>query len=156
MKHEGENPNVAEIVALLQAGKVLIVNARRRNGLILYKDYHAEFAGPGSAVGGVFDLNCRQVLPVGNFSLLEPESQEERQKAYLIRRQWIRFTKQVTEDPEPLQRAQKILTQFEAFFEAQTVAQMPDEAFAMLVGVLPQTIGMVRRASSDLEGVRGH
>jgi hypothetical protein len=156
MKHENELPNGSEILAALHSGKLLVVNARRRNGLILYKEYHAEFAGPGAAVGGSFDMTCHRVLPVGNFSLTEPESEEERQKAYLIRRQWIRFTKQVTEDPEPMQRAQKILTQFEAFFDDQAIAQMPDEAFALLVGVLPQTVHLVRHASGELEGKGAH
>ena len=154
MKHETECPNGSEILADLHSGKLLVVNARRRNGLILYKDYHAEFAGPGAAVGGSFDMTCQRVLPVGNFSLTEPESEAERQKAYLIRRQWIRFTKQVTDEPQPTQRAQKILTQFEAFFDAQTVSQMPDEAFARLVGVLPQTVHMVRRTGAESDGGR--
>lgn len=154
MPPETEHPNGSDILTQLQSGKLMIVNARKRNGLILYKEFHAEFAGPGSAVGGSFDISCQRVLPVGNFSLLEPESDEDRQKAYLIRRQWIRFTKQVTEEPQPTQRAQKILTQFEAFFDAQTVSQMPDEAFARLVGVLPQTVHMVRRTGLDSDAAR--
>lgn len=151
MKHEDDYLTGAEILAQLHSGKLLVVNRLRKNGLILYKGYHAEFAGPGAAVGGLFDKTCQRVLPVGKFSLIEAESHEERQKAYLIRRQWIRLTKQLTEDPEALQRAHKILTQFEAFFDAQTVAQMPDEAFALLVGVLPQTIGIARRAEGEVE-----
>ena len=154
MPAEIEHTNGSDILTELQSGKLMIVNARKRNGLILYKDFHAEFAGPGSAVGGSFDLGCQRVLPVGNFSLLKPESDEDRQKAYLIRRQWIRFTKQVTDEPQPTQRAQKILTQFEAFFDAQTVSQMPDEAFARLVGVLPQTVHMVRRTGAESDGGR--
>lgn len=153
MKHENEYSNSLELLDHLHNGQLLVVNARKRNGLILYKDYHAEFAGPGAAVGGSFDLTCQRVLPVGNFSLTEPESPEERQKAYLIRRQWVRLTKQLTEDPEPLQRAQKILTQFEAFFDAEIVAQLPDEAFARLVGVLPHTVTTARRSAGELDEV---
>jgi hypothetical protein len=154
MPAEIEPTNGSDILTELQSGKLMIVNARKRNGLILYKDFHAEFAGPGSAVGGSFDMTCQRVLPVGNFSLLEPESHEDRQKAYLIRRQWIRFTKQVTDEQQPTQRAQKILTQFEAFFDAQTASQIPDEAFARLVGVLPQTVHMVRVTGADSDTAR--
>ncbi len=125
-----------------------MVNSRRRNGLILYKQFHAEFAGPGAAVGGFFDEDCQQVIPVGNLSLLVPDSHEERQKAYLIRRQWIRLTQQFTDNSVPLQRAQMILNQFENYFDANTIASLPDESFAMLVGVLPQTIRMARRPPS--------
>jgi hypothetical protein len=138
-----------ELISQLNAGKLLIVSTRRRNGLIIYKSFHAEFAGPGAAVGSHFDLDCTEILPVGDLSLVDPNSQEERQKAYLIRRQWIRLTQQLTDNPHPLQRAQMILNQFENYFGANTVAQLPDEAFALLVGVLPQTINTARLNSSD-------
>lgn len=151
IKKEPEDQNAPELLKLLHSGQVLMVNSRRRNGLILFKGYHAEFAGPGAAVGSFYDRDCEWALPVGNLSLLSPESNEDRQKAYLIRRQWIRLTKQITEKPVPQQRAQKILEQFEQYFETETVAQLPDEAFALLVGVLPQTVRMVRRASNNLE-----
>lgn len=137
--------NPDEILKYLRSGRLLMVNSRRRNGLLLYKQFHAEFAGPGAAVGGYFDEDCLSVFPVGNLSLLVPDSHEERQKAYLIRRQWIRLTQQFTDNSVPLQRAQMILNQFENYFDASTIANIPDEAFALLVGVLPQTVRMARR-----------
>lgn len=150
-KNASEDPNKSEILKLLHSGQVLMVNSRRRNGLIVYKRYHAEFAGPGAAVGGFHDRDCEWALPVGNLSLLLPESHDERQRAYLIRRQWIRLTKQITEKPVSGQRVQMILTQFENYFDAETVAQLPDEAFALLVGVLPQTVRIGRRAAAGLD-----
>ena len=152
MTNSSEEKNAPEIVNILRSGQVLVVNSRRRNGLILYKGFHAEFAGPGAAVGSIDDLDCKLALPVGNLSLLSPDSHEERQKAYLIRRQWIRLMKQITEKPLPPQRVQKILEQFEQYFDAETVAQLPDEAFALLVGVLPQTVSAVRRSYSSFNG----
>jgi hypothetical protein len=159
MKQESQNScndhnqdsQASAILAQLHDKQLLIVNSRRRNGLIIYKHYHAEFAGPGSAVGGVFDLDCRRVLPVGNLSLIRAESSDERQRAYLIRRQWIRLTKQITDNPVPLQRAQMILNQFEHYFDSETIAQVPDEAFALLVGVLPQTIRKARNTADRLD-----
>ncbi|QZZ23631.1 hypothetical protein J5X98_17730 [Leptothermofonsia sichuanensis E412] len=135
----------------LNSGQLLVVNSRRRNGLIIYKRFHAEFAGPGAAVGSFFDVDCSRVIPVGDLSLVYPESQEERQKGYLIRRQWIRLTQQLTDNPVPLQRAQLILNQFENYFGPETVADLPDEAFALLVGVLPQTVRIMRRNSENLD-----
>ncbi|MEQ8973796.1 MAG: hypothetical protein RIE73_25810 [Coleofasciculus sp. C1-SOL-03] len=124
-----------------------IVDPHRRNGLILYKRYHAEFAGPGAAVGGIFDHDCQQVIPVGDMRLLTPESADERQRACLIRRQWAQLTRQITGHPTPAKRAQKILSQFEGFFDAETIAKIPDEAFALLVGVFPHTVQMIRESS---------
>jgi hypothetical protein len=40
-----------------------------------------------------------------------------------------------------------ILNQFENYFGSEIVAQVPDDAFALLVGVLPQTIELIRRNS---------
>jgi len=146
-----EQSHGSDILTKLRTGNVFIVNSRKRNGLILYKRYHAEFAGPGAAVGGDYDCDFQSVLPIGNLSLLTPESYEERQKAYLIRRQWIRLIKQITENPVSQERVQKILDQFEQYFPPETVAHIPDVTFALLVGVLPQTVGLVRRLGSGVE-----
>ncbi|MBN3925820.1 hypothetical protein [Nostoc sp. NMS4] len=150
MSEGTEQSQGSDILTRLHSGEVFIVNSRRRNGLILFKRYHAEFAGPGAAVGGDYDCDCQRALPIGNLSLLTPESNEERQKAYLIRRQWIRLIKQITENSLPGQRVQKILDQFEQYFPPEIVALLPDVAFALLVGVLPQTVGVVRRLGSEV------
>lgn len=151
MPDGNEQLQSSEILQLIRSGKVLMVNSRKRNGLILFKEYHAEFAGPGAAIGGDYDSDCQGILPIGNISLLTPECHEERQKAYLIRRQWIRLIKQITEFPIAQQRIQKILDQFEVFFSAEIVADIPDTAFARLVGVLPQTVAIVRRLGIDID-----
>jgi hypothetical protein len=137
---------VCDILAQLRRGELLVVNSRRRNGVILFKCFHAEFAGPGAAVGSLLDLDCQQILPVGDLSWVDSDTSEERQKAYLIRRQWIRLTQQLTDNPSPIQRAQMILNQFDNYFGAETVAKLPDDAFALMVGVLPSTIQLVRYA----------
>jgi hypothetical protein len=128
----------------LKQGELLIVNPRRKNGLIIYKTYHAEFAGPGAIVGGQFDLNVSKLLAVGNLSLVIPSNSQARKQAYKMRRQWVKLTKQIIDNPVPTERAQVILNQFEHWFDVATVADLPDEAFALLVGVLPQTIRKVR------------
>jgi hypothetical protein len=137
---------VSDILTQLHNGQLLIINSRKRNGLILFKSFHAEFAGPGAAIGGMFDRDCRDILPVGDLSLLKMANDEERQKAYRIRRQWIRLTQQITDNPLPTERVKTILQQFNNYFEAETVALLPNDAFALLVGVLPQTVGRVRRS----------
>ena len=137
-----------DILKQIQAQKLLVVNPRRKNGLIVYKKYHAEFVGPGAIVGGQFDTNTIAIMTVGKLSLIVPETSEQRRQAYKMRRQWVKLTKQITDNPVPTERARVILNQFEHWFDAETVAKLPDEAFALLVGVLPQTINQVR--SSEL------
>lgn len=128
----------------LNQGKLAVVNPRRKNGLIVYKPYHAEFAGPGAIIGGQFDLDAIKVIAVGNISLVTPDSSQQRAQAYKMRRQWVRLTKQIIDNPQPTERAQVILNQFEHWFDLETVKNLSDEAFALLVGVLPQTIRKVR------------
>ncbi len=140
------NLQTKEILTKLQSRELLIVNPRRKNGLIIYKKYHAEFAGPGAIVGGQFDLDTVNIIPVGKISLISPQNSEAKRRAYKMRRQWVKLTKQITDNPIPIERAQVILNQFEHWFDAETVEQLPDQAFALLVGVLPQTITKVRNS----------
>jgi hypothetical protein len=145
-----EGAEALEILERLRQSQLWMVNSRRRNGLILCKAFHVEFAGPGAAVGGILDLDCEHVIPVGNLSLVRPETHKDRQNAYLIRRQWIKLTQQSTDQSAPLQRAQMILTQFETYFDQETIARIPDEIFASMVGVLPYSIRLARRTPGKL------
>lgn len=136
--------DIDELIEQLPNHIAWIVNPRRKNGLIIYKKYHAEFAGPGAIVGSHFDGDVEQVLPVGKLSLVAPRNISEKVNAYLIRRQWVRLTQQIADNPVPSQRAQVILNQFATWFDRNTVASLPDSAFARLVGVLPETIHRCR------------
>lgn len=148
-----EYSNESAILTQINSGQLLVVDSRRRNGLIVFKRFHAEFVGPGAAVGGFFDIDAQRTVAVGDVALVYPQSHEERQKAFWTRRHWIRLTEQITEHSVPMQRAQMILMQFEHYFDRETVAKIPDEALAGLVGVLPQTIRMVRRTCSNPEAI---
>lgn len=141
---ENQDYQEMEITEKLRRGELWIVNPRRKNGLILIKKYHGEFAGPGSVVGSCFDQDLEKVISVGNLSLIEPKTLQEKQKGYLIRRQWVRLTKQITDNPIAEERAQVILNQFEHWFDSETAANLPDQAFALLVGILPQTVRKAR------------
>jgi hypothetical protein len=135
---------VSELFDQMQGGQLLAVDSHKRGGLIVLKRFHAEFAGPGAAFGSLFDQDCVAVLPVGDFAATLPTAQEDRQKAYLIRRQWIRLIQQITDNPDASDRVLTLLNQFNNYFDWHTVSQLPDEAFALMVGVLPQTVKQVR------------
>ena len=126
--------------SFLLTKKLVVVNPKKKNGLIIIKKYHAEFAGPGAIVGGCFDQDLVDAIPVARLSLIEPQNSQERQRAYLIRRQWIKLIKQITDNPASHERAQLILNQFEYGFDADITLNLPDEALALMVGVLPGTI----------------
>jgi hypothetical protein len=140
-----QDPETDAVLQQLSSGRLWVVNSRRRNGLVICKKFHAEFAGPGAAVGGAFDANCTRVIPLGKLSLIQPESPEDQQKALRIRLQWVRLTQNFTDRPVPVERAQMILEQFKMYFDQDIVDQVPDEAFSLLVGVFPQTVRLARR-----------
>ena len=101
-------------------------------------------AGPGAAIGGNLDADCRGVIALGSLSLIAPDSPEEQQKALRIRLQWVRLTQNFTDKPVSIDRARMILEQFKSYFDQTIVDQVPDEAFALMVGVLPCTISRAR------------
>ena len=144
LPHSNESPGDDEILAKIRGQKLWVVNARKRNGLILNKGFYTEFAGPGAAIGGSLDTECHDFIALGSLSLISPDSVEEQQKALRIRLQWVRLTQNFTDKPEALERAQLILEQFKSYFDQGIVKQVPDEAFAMLVGVFPCTIRKAR------------
>ncbi|MEM9543784.1 MAG: hypothetical protein AAGA60_30400 [Cyanobacteria bacterium P01_E01_bin.42] len=135
------------VLSDLKEQKFLIVSSRHRNGLIIYKPHHAEFAGPGALVGGIIDPDAVSLVPVGNWSISPPQNEGDRQRAILMRRQWIVLFNRTTTNTDPYNRVKQILTQFENWFDPETVTQIPDEAIARLVGVLPHTVTEVRHAS---------
>lgn len=124
---EKQRQQIDDILQSLQGKQLLVINPRRKNGLILYKSYHAEFAGPGAAIGANFDDDVVDVLPVGKLSLTIPKTSQERIKSYLIRRQWVKLAKQISDNAIPQQRAQVILNQFEHWFDLDTATLLPDE-----------------------------
>ncbi len=133
-----------QLIRSLSSGQLLMVDPQRHNALIICKTFHAEFAGPGAAVGGPLDVESGGVVPIGDVALLHPRDHQERQNAYAKRLHWMRWLQQITDNPLPAQRARVLLFSLEEFFSADLVSQLPDDILARLVGVLPQTITAAR------------
>lgn len=136
--------NHTQLLTHLGSGQLLQLDSKRRGALIICKRHHAELAGPGSAIGGFFDLDCVRLIPIGDVALIYPQSYPERQKAFLIRLRWMTRVQQVTAELTALKRAKLILDLLKKYFTSETVAKLPDEILAQLVGVLPRTVRMVR------------
>jgi hypothetical protein len=139
-----EDSQVSEILTQIHSSELLMVNNLHRGGIILIKTFYAELAGPGAAFGGVLDQDCQQIIPVGDFSVITPQSSEERQKAYNIRQQWVRLLHQLTSQESSLARSRMLLTHLEHYFSAEIVAQLPDDILSLLVGVFPHTLHQAR------------
>lgn len=139
--------NKGELVTQLSSGQLLIVDGTRRSGLIIQKRYHSEFAGPGSAVGGFFDVGVQHLFPIGDLSLVAPapSAYDQRQQAFSTRRQWLRLTEQLTESTAPLMRASLLLERFSQYFDNAMIDVLPNEVLANLIGVMPTTMAIARQ-----------
>jgi hypothetical protein len=136
--------NQSDVHNLLQSEQLLAISEHKRCGLILCKEYHAEFAGPGAAISSTVEQDYQMVVAIGAPDLAPIRTQGERQKAYSRRIQWMRWLQRITDYPDAAVRAEKLLAGFEAFFSDQLVATLPDSVLARLIGVFPQTVALVR------------
>lgn len=137
--------------------RLLAVSENKKSGLILCKGFHAEFAGPGAALAPLVEQECVSIIAIGSPEIVEVVTHEDRQKAYSRRIQWLRWLQKITDHPDPLQRIERLFSGLEAFFGNQVLQSLPDEALALLIGVLPPTIATVRsqRASWSRELMNG-
>ncbi len=85
------------------------------------------------------------MIPLGNLVLVTPKSVDEVLTGYRIRLQWLKLISRSTSLENNHLRSQKILEQFEQFFQKTDVQRVPDVVLARLVGVLPQTMYEARR-----------
>ncbi|NJK41196.1 MAG: hypothetical protein HC934_07280 [Acaryochloridaceae cyanobacterium SU_2_1] len=132
---EGKQP-----LELLKNGQLLSLSAQKPAGLILQKPFHAEFIGPGSAIGGMFDLECTTMHALGTAELTVPETLNERQDAFQKRVTNIETMQKICEADAPLDRATKLLEMLCRQFCIEEIQTVSNEVLAKLVGVLPSTI----------------
>ncbi len=130
---------------LFSSRQLLAVSEHRRSGLILCKEHHAEFAGPGAAVGSEVEQDYQAIIAIGSPSLVPVTNHTDRQRAYSRRIQWGRWLHKIVDNPDPIQRVERLFYSFEEFFGFQVAANLPNAVLANLVGVLPQTIQMLRQ-----------
>lgn len=127
---------------LLKNGQLLSLSGHKLAGLILQKPFHAEFIGPGSAIGGMFDLECITIHSLGSAELTVPETLDERQNAFQKRVTNIETMQKICEIDAPIDRAIKLLEMLSGQFCPEEIQTISNDVLAKLVGVLPTTIAM--------------
>lgn len=135
----------SQLLQLLKSGQLLVLVDQPCTALILQKAFHAEFVGPGAAVGGVFDLNTTAIYPLGNVNFLSPETGLERKQAFQQRMDYIEALQSITIEQTPFSRSNRIFTYLHEWVGQEVTQHIPDELIASLVGVFPQTIAIARQ-----------
>jgi hypothetical protein len=137
-----------QLLDALQTGQIYLVKAQRESGFILCHRFYAEVIGDGALVGGVMDLDCQRLIPLGQASLVYPESYQERQSGYQIRQDWIELTQGLIQSEVPLQRARNVITMLERNFSSESIAEISDEVLGQIAGVLAKTSAIARQKST--------
>lgn len=134
-----------QILNRLHNGERLQVIAPEGSVLIICHEYHAEVIGSGAAIGGLVDLRCRRLIPIGEVYFQPLPAGKERQRARHIRQRWTRCTQKVLVHVEPTKRATVMLRILEKFCGTTATQAIPQDVLAQLVGVLPETMAKVYR-----------
>ena len=137
-------------VEQLKSGQLLALANHQGSGVILQKPYYAEFIGPGSALGGLFDIHCVSIHTLGNAEFTVPESLEDRKQAFQKRIADIEAMQQLCQLDSPLQRASEVLKMLCDSFMTEEIQTIPNDILAKLVGVLPSTIAMAWQHQFEL------
>jgi hypothetical protein len=106
----------------LNVHQLLAVSEHKRSGLIICKAHHAEFAGPGAAVGTLVEQACVSVIAIGAPEIVSVVTHQQRQTAYSRRIQWMRWLQKITDHSDAIERAEKLFASFEEFFGAQALS----------------------------------
>ena len=123
---------------------LLVVGEQKKSGLILCKEFHAEFAGPGAALCSPAEQPYKAVIAIGSPDIMATSNETERSRAYGLRIQWSRWLYRIADQESPTDRVEKLLAGLEGFFGRSVVMSLPSEVLALLVGVLPQTVDQVK------------
>ncbi len=141
-------------IEMLKDGQLLSLSQSYPAGLILQKPYYAEYIGPGSAIGGMFDLQCVTIHPLGNAELSVLETLDERQDAFQKRMENIEQMQQICEKDLPIERAVAVLEMLSQHFHLDEIQMIPNDILAKLVGVLPSTMAAAWQQLSNLSHKR--
>jgi hypothetical protein len=127
---------------LFKSGQLLVLKSNCRGGLIIQKPFHADFVGPGAAVGGSFDIQCTSVYIVGEVEFDVPASYEERQQAFQTRIAYIQKLEEILSVSSSIHRACLMIQQLSLWLGVSHVRKIPLELIAQLGGVLPKSVSV--------------
>lgn len=138
-------------IELLKSGQLLSITMGDNVGIILQKPFFAEFIGPGSAVGGIFDLQCVTIYTLGQVEFTVPETQDARKLAFERRMEDLSAMQDLCQSDGPLARSIKFIETMSDRFGEDQIRSIPDEVLAKVMGVLPSTIEMAWQSHKKLQ-----
>ena len=126
------------------ASSKLVINHQQVGGLIVCYEHHAEFLGPGAIAHSSTASPHTHVVPLGNPIVLPVDDPEAIAAAYRQRQQWLAWLARLTGVGDAKERCRRLIQGLEGLFSRQDVSKVPDETLALLIGVFPCTVTVVR------------
>ena len=143
--NEGDRQLRQNFVENWETKGVFAISPQKKSALILCRDYHAEFLGPGAAITS--QEQGKELVFIGSPQLLPIANSQDYHEAYSMRIQWMRWLNKLTQfSADPFCRTEKLLSTLEVFFGLETVQEINNQVLAKLIGVLPQTVTQVRNS----------
>lgn len=132
-------------LSLLQSGQLLVLAPHSRGGMIIQKLHFAEIAGPGCAIGGIFDLACTKVHLLGDVQVAAALTKSQRTQAFRRRLSYSRQQQSLVTEASSLKRAVLMLRQLVKWVGLEEVGKIPSDLVAQLAATAPSTIEAAHR-----------
>lgn len=134
---------------LLQTGKHLMIldsDSEQPAGVLLCRRFTADLILAGSLMGGSTDARgFERAIPLGSVRLTVPADQPSRQIGLEQRMQSLQHQQQVIGEPNPLERAQKLLELLYSIFDRGLINSLADGDLAKAAGVLTGTMTLAKQ-----------
>ncbi|WP_052128631.1 hypothetical protein [Neosynechococcus sphagnicola] len=125
---------------LLGSGQLLSLSPHHQGWLILQKPFYTEFVGPGAAIGGSFDVQCKSIFAIGDVQFVAPTTLAEKKQAFQVRINSIQLLHELMQEISPLQRAVLLVEQLCSMLGIGLAQEIPHELAAQLIGVMPHNL----------------
>ena len=143
-RQANSNPNSLPL-SFFKRGQILSLTPDCQGGIILQKQFYADFVGSGAVVGSSLDVNCRSIYVIGSVKFQTSPSFAERQQALQKRIAYLERLQEIAQEYAPEQRACLILHQLSEWVGCEEVKKIPNELVAQIAGLFAKTIDCVRK-----------
>lgn len=140
-----DSPCISVPLDLFKSGQLLRIQPGCQGALIIQKQFYADFAGPGAAVGGSFDVDCLSVYVIGEVKFDVPVTYSQRQQAFQTRMEYSKRLQSIAVIPSALDRAMTILDQLFVGLDTDAISEIPSALIGQLAGVLTKTVNIIRQ-----------
>jgi hypothetical protein len=130
----------------LRQGQLFALDPNYPGGLILFKSFYTDFAGPGSAIGGEFDRHCTAIYPVGPIRIQIVSTHVARQQTLHQRMTYAEKLANIASMPVSLRRSCMVVDCLCEWLSPAIAEQVSHELISKLVSISPVAVQLAWQA----------